>query len=105
MNAEHQTSNAQRRTEAGSAARLRELPRGRRGAPSLPMGLLCLLCLLWCPRGMNAAGFGFMQQKPLSFSGLNLFSPGITSDSGGTSIARQDRAGFTIDSKTAGDSA
>ncbi len=67
------------------------------------MGIL-LSALFLLPSAFGG-GFGFMQQKPLAFTGLNLFSPGVTSDSGGTSLARQDRVGFTLDSKTAGDSA
>jgi len=49
-----------------------------------------------------AGGFGFNQEQSLSLSGQNLFSAGITSDSGSYSILRQDRSGITLDSARAG---
>src|SRR5260370_11792780 len=53
---------------------------GIRHSPALSAFLV--ICLTLSPGlgilNSHAAGFGFMQQKPLSFSALNLLSPGIT---------------------------
>ena len=65
------------------------------------LALIIFAAALLFLRGMSAAGFGFMQQRPIVFNGQNALVPAVDGGSGAGVLMRQDGPGITADSVSA----